>query len=54
MAIPAIQALGEVGFISVVWSCEVAAAFIPSLVISWSALFGRKAAPAAKKLRAAA
>jgi uncharacterized membrane protein len=54
MAIPAIQALGEVGFISVVWSCEVAAAFIPSLVISWSALFRRKAAPAAKKLRAAA
>src|ERR1051325_11415643 len=53
LAIPAIQAMGEVGFISVVWSCEVAASFIPSLVISWGAIFRRKAAPAVK-LKAAA
>lgn len=53
LAIPPIQAMGEVGFISVVWTCEVAASFIPSLVISWGALFRRKAAPVAK-LKAAA
>jgi uncharacterized membrane protein len=53
MALPPIQAMGEVGFISVVWSCEVAASFIPSLVISWGALSRRKAAPAAR-LKAAA
>lgn len=49
LAIPQVQALGEVGFISVVWSCEVAACFIPSLVISWNSLSRRKAAPALKR-----
>ena len=60
LAIPAIQALGEVGFVSVVWSLIAAACFVPSLVISWRALFRREAAAAgrtalrAKTARAAA
>ena len=59
LAVPAIQALGEVGFVSVVWSLIAAACFVPSLVISWRALFSRGAAPtrrtalAAKTARAA-
>jgi uncharacterized membrane protein len=43
MALPAIQALGEVGFVSVVWSLIAAACFVPSLVISWRTLFRREA-----------
>jgi uncharacterized membrane protein YozB (DUF420 family) len=42
LVIPAIQRLGEVGLVSVVWSCIVAACFIPSLVISWSAVFPKQ------------
>jgi uncharacterized membrane protein len=42
LAIPAIQALGEVGFVSVVWSLIAAACFVPSLVISWRSLFKRR------------
>jgi uncharacterized membrane protein len=59
LAVPAIQALGEVGFVSVVWSLIAAACFVPSLVISWRALFSRGAATtrrtalAAKTARAA-
>lgn len=34
LAIPAVKALGEVGFISVVWSLIAAACFVPSLIIS--------------------
>ena len=48
LAVPAIQALGEVGFVSVVWSLIAAACFVPSLVISWRALFGRTAASAGR------
>jgi uncharacterized membrane protein len=60
LAVPAVGAMGEVGFVSVVWSCIAAACFVPSLVINWRALFRRGAAPAlrtdvaAKAARAAA
>ena len=57
LAIPAVRELGEPGFVSVVWSCIAAACFVPSLVINWRAVFGRRAyaAPAAhaKAARAA-
>lgn len=42
LVIPAIQRLGEVGLVSVVWTCIVAACFIPSLVISWAAVFPKQ------------
>src|SRR3712207_688397 len=51
LAIPAVAALGEVGFVSVVWSLEAAACFVPSAVISWRALSGRR--PPAPGRRAA-
>src|SRR5215204_7422327 len=41
LAIPAVGALGEVGFVSVVWSLIAVACFAPSLVINWRALFKR-------------
>jgi uncharacterized membrane protein len=47
LAVPAVQALGEVGFVSVVWSLIAAACFVPSLVISWRALFRRERPAAA-------
>lgn len=53
LAIPAIQALGEVGFVSVVWSLIAAACFVPSLVINWRALFGRGATAATRPAVAA-
>jgi uncharacterized membrane protein len=43
LTVPAVRAMGEVGLVSVVWSCIAAACFVPSLVISGRALFGRKA-----------
>lgn len=43
LAIPAVAALGEVGFVSVVWSLIAAACFVPSFVISWRTLFARRA-----------
>jgi uncharacterized membrane protein len=60
LAVPAVRELGEVGFVSVVWSLVAAACFVPSLVISWRALLQRASAPAArpavasKTMRAAA
>ena len=48
LAIPAVKSLGEVGIVSVVWSLIAAACFVPSLVISWRALFRRGAAPAGR------
>ena len=60
LAVPAVRELGEVGFVSVVWSLVAAACFVPSLVISWRALLKRAAAPAvrpavpSKPVRAAA
>lgn len=47
-AIPAIEALGEVGIVSVVWSTIAAACFIPSFVINWRKVFPRKPVPVAK------
>src|SRR2546430_4545892 len=38
LVIPAIQRLGEVGIVSVVWSCIAAACFIPTSVINWRAV----------------
>ena len=46
LAIPAVSALGEVAFVSVVWSLIAAACFLPSLVISWRSLFKRREAAA--------
>ena len=46
LAIPAVGALGEVGFVSVVWSLIAVACFVPSLLISWRSLFGRRAVSA--------
>ena len=60
LAVPAVKAMGEVGFVSVVWSLIAAACFVPSLVINWRAIFRREAAAArrpavpAKTVRAAA
>jgi uncharacterized membrane protein len=50
IAIPVIARLGELGVVSTVWSCIAAASFIPSLVISWEAVFPnkRRAAPGVK------
>jgi uncharacterized membrane protein YozB (DUF420 family) len=55
LVIPTIQRLGEVGIVSVVWSCVAAACFIPSFVINWRAVFPNKqrSAPGVK-IRAAA
>ena len=49
LAVPAIQALGEVGFVSVVWSTIAAAYFIPSFVINWRKMFPRQTAATAKR-----
>ena len=48
LAVPAVRELGEVGFVSVVWSLIAAACFVPSLVFSWRALFRRTAATAGR------
>jgi uncharacterized membrane protein len=45
LAVPEVRALGEPGFVSVVWSCVALACFVPSLVIGWRAVFSRRAAP---------
>ncbi len=43
LAIPEVGAMGEVVFVSVVWSLIAVACFVPSLVINWRALFRRGA-----------
>ncbi|HJQ31712.1 MAG TPA: DUF2306 domain-containing protein [Pyrinomonadaceae bacterium] len=48
LAIPSVRALGEPGFVSVVWSLIAAACFVPSLVISWRALLQRAPRTAAR------
>jgi uncharacterized membrane protein len=48
LAVPAVRELGEVGFVSVVWSLIAAACFVPSLVIGWRALLKRAPAPAVR------
>jgi uncharacterized membrane protein len=42
LAIPAIERMGEVGFVSVVWSVIAAACFLPSLLIAWNDLLVAK------------
>ena len=56
LVIPAIQRLGEVGIVSVVWSCIAAACFFPTSVINWRAVLPNKqdASPAVKVRAAAA
>jgi uncharacterized membrane protein len=51
LAIPAVASLGEAGFVSVIWTLEAVACFVPSAVISWRELRRRAAVPA--KLRTA-
>lgn len=53
LAAPALQALGEIGFVSVVWSLIATDCFVPSLVISRRALFQRTAASAVRSAIAA-
>ncbi|MFL6207696.1 MAG: DUF2306 domain-containing protein [Pyrinomonadaceae bacterium] len=53
-AVPAIQRLGEVGIVSVVWSVIAAACFIPSFIINWRAMFPRKAVAPAPNIHAPA
>jgi uncharacterized membrane protein len=48
LAVPAVRSMGEVAFISVVWSLLAAACFIPSLVINWRAVFRRRAVSAGR------
>ena len=48
LAVPAVRALGEPGFVSVVWSCIALACFVPSLLLSWRAIFGRGAVSAGR------
>lgn len=46
LAVPAVSEMGEVAFVSVVWSLIALACFVPSLIISWRAIFGRRAVSA--------
>jgi uncharacterized membrane protein len=46
LAVPAVSAMGEVAFVSVVWSLIALACFVPSLVINWRAIFSRRAVSA--------
>jgi uncharacterized membrane protein len=48
-AVPAIQQLGEVGIVSVVWSLIAVACFVPSLVINWRKVFLPKTVAATKR-----
>ncbi|HEV7858851.1 MAG TPA: DUF2306 domain-containing protein [Pyrinomonadaceae bacterium] len=41
LAVPAVRAMGEVAFVSVVWSLVAMACFVPSLLINWRAVFRR-------------
>jgi uncharacterized membrane protein YozB (DUF420 family) len=54
LAVPVIREMGEPGFVSVVWGCIALACFVPSLVISWRSIFGRRAAAAVPKKTARA
>jgi uncharacterized membrane protein len=51
LAVPAVRAMGDVAFVSVVWSLLAAACFIPSLVINWQTLFRRRAVSAGRPAR---
>ena len=52
LAVPAVRAMGDVAFVSVVWSLLAAACFIPSLVINWQTVFRRRAVPVRRPARA--
>lgn len=41
-AIPAIQRLGEIGVVSVVWTYVALAGFLPSVILNWRAIFPPK------------
>lgn len=45
LAIPAIERMGEVAFISVVWTVIAAAGFLPSFLIAWQGALAAKPAP---------
>ncbi len=42
LAVPAVEATGELGLVTVVWSSIAAACFLPSFVIEWRAVFRRR------------
>lgn len=42
LAIPAIERMGEVGFVSVVWSVIATACFLPSFLIAWNDVLAAK------------
>jgi uncharacterized membrane protein len=46
LAVPVVRAMGEVAFVSVVWSLVAAACFVPSLIINWRAVLSRRSASA--------
>src|SRR4029079_7338163 len=48
MAIPAVQNLGQVGLISVVWSCIAIALFLPSFALALQASLASRRAPIAR------
>lgn len=48
LALPFIREMGEPGFVSVVWGCIALACFVPSLVLSWRSIFGRRTAAAGR------
>ncbi len=50
-AIPAIQSMGEVGIVSVVWTVIAAACFIPTFIINWRKLFPRKSVASAAAVK---
>jgi len=52
--IPAVNHLGELGIVSDVGTCNIAAYFLPTLIISWKSIFGHKPAKHALAKSAAA
>jgi uncharacterized membrane protein YozB (DUF420 family) len=44
IAIPAIDRLGELGLVSVVWTTIAVAGFLPSFLIAWKNAFSRRPA----------
>ena len=46
LGIPAIESMGEVAFVSVVWSVIAAACFLPSFLIAWQGVLAARAASA--------
>jgi len=50
-AIPAIEATGELGLVSVVWTSIAAACFIPTFIINWRKLFPSKSAASAAAVK---